>query len=121
MSEQDPQPNSGREIVARIGRGELTPEQGIQLLQNLHPVKAKILGHVQRDNFIDRQAIAEKNRHGVAFLAYGLFGLIDGALDATFYAASEIAEDVAFGVSRIIYRSQDGWKRGAQRLEKGGK
>lgn len=127
------------EIRDKLMAGELTPQQAKQLFEESrekkthHPPPAKMIHHEIQDrqalarvrgdlarhitqtdakHYYDRVMLEEKTRHGIALIAYGLIGMADGVLDSAGYAISELAEDMAFTVSRTYYRVKDGWQRG---------
>jgi hypothetical protein len=82
------------------------------MLANYRPDLASNLSQLDAVHFYKREILEENVRHGVGLICYGLIGAIDGLLDSTMYGLSEIAEDLSFGGTRILYRFQDGIQRG---------
>ena len=100
--------------LERIG-GE---ESVLEVSAPQRPSKAKIVGHylfdhtLEQTHFEHRLDAKEGIYQPIGLVAYGFIGAVDAVVDSVFYFLGEMAEDVSFGSSRIIFRIQDGWKRG---------
>lgn len=78
----------------------------------IRPDLGRHLAQEDAVHYYKREMVAERTRHAVGLLAYGLIGVVDGLLDSLGYGVSEIAEDITYGVTRTIYRAGDGIRRG---------
>ena len=83
-----------------------------QQLEMIRPDLGRNLVQLDAVHFYQRMKIEENVRHMVGVPSYAVIGFIDGLLDSIGYGLSEIAEDITFGVTRVIYRAGDGIKRG---------
>ena len=110
------------EIRDLITQGKISPEQGMQMFQQSHKDNPKTLTKIHPQNlyardqqhYITRMNLEENLRHISATPIYGAVGIADGILDGLIFGATELAEDISFGITRIIYRFRDGGERGKQ-------
>ena len=83
-----------------------------QSLAQYRPDLAQNLANLDMHHYHQRMIVEEFARNSVALPAYAIIGVIDGIIDSTGFLVSEVVEDVAFGVTRTIYRFKDGISRG---------
>ena len=111
------------QIKNMLDQKEITPQQAIQMFQasnqeHLSSPIVKIHPHTlytrDQQHYMTRMNLEENLRHYAALPIYGAVGIVDGILDGVIFGATEIAEDLSFGLTRIVYRFKDGWERGKQ-------
>lgn len=130
------------EIKRQLESGEITPQQAMEAFISKHkeakpnPLKPKSiafptaqvmdrqslaqyrpdlaqnLANLDMRHYHQRMIVEEFARNSVALPAYAIIGVIDGIIDSTGFLVSEVVEDVAFGVTRTIFRFKDGIVRG---------
>ena len=121
------------EVKAKLERGEITPQQAIELFKGTHQVTPVVyqgmekpraivnLSRVGRElfnhdnadrHYEQRMDLGEGIRHVVSLPIYVAVEAVDGVVEALSYGVTEIVEDATFLASRTIYRARDGFNRG---------
>lgn len=105
------------DLRAKMAAGEVNALEAVQQAKAIYKPQPKIfrpfvMEGTDEEHFARRMEIEENVRHGIGMIGYGIIGAVDGVIDTVSFGVGEIAEDIAFGITRVIYRIRDGIQRG---------